>query len=93
MGIYPKYARIGKTDHVRNIEDQRKHDDGDEPVTCRVRSQKKDRIHNAIRLIHDRLNLSKETKKRPSQRAGKTYSAVQNNLMGNVRHLGQTSNA
>jgi len=29
---------------------------------------------------NDKLNLSRETKKRPSQRAGKTYSAVQNNL-------------
>jgi len=32
-GIYAKYARIGKPNHVGNIEDQRKHDDGDEPAT------------------------------------------------------------
>jgi len=29
--------------------------------------------------MNDRLNLSRDTKKRPSQSAGKTYSAVQKN--------------
>jgi hypothetical protein len=38
------------------------------------------KIHNAMCSTDDRLNLSRETKKRPSQRAGKTYSAVQKNL-------------
>jgi hypothetical protein len=45
-------------------------------------------VTNAIKnrdeslLTNDRLNLSRDTKKRPSQRAGKTYNAVQNNLKG-----------
>ena len=38
-------------------------------------------------LTDDRLNLSRDTKKRPSQSAGKTYSAVQNNLKGSVSSL------
>ena len=91
-GIYAKHARIGKANHVCDIEDQRKHDDGDEPGR-RVTSQIKNRIHNIIRLTHDRLNLSKETKKRLSQRAGKTYSAVQKNLRGSISHLWKTADA
>jgi hypothetical protein len=38
-------------------------------------------------LTHDRLNLSRDTKKRPSQRAGNTYNAVQNNLKGIMNSL------
>ena len=30
MGIYARDARIGETNHVCNVEDQGKHDDGDE---------------------------------------------------------------
>ena len=85
VGIYARDARIGETNHVCNVEDQGKHDNGDESAMSYDESAL--RIHNAICSIHDRLNLSKETKKRPSQRAGKTYSAVQNNLEGSIRSL------
>lgn len=37
-------------------------------------------LYREICFTDDRLNLSTETKNRPSQRAGKTYSAVQKNL-------------
>jgi hypothetical protein len=30
VGIYARDARIGETNHVCNVEDQGKHDDGDE---------------------------------------------------------------
>jgi len=75
-----KYARIGETNYVRNIEDQCKYHNGDKSVML-VRS----RQNNETGTIHDRLNLSKDTKKRPSQRAGNTYSAVQNNLQDSMR--------
>ena len=73
-----KHARISESDHVCDIEDEGKHDDGDKSVKVYEKSDLWT-IH-AICSTDDRLNLSRETKKRPSQRAGKTYSAVQNSL-------------
>jgi hypothetical protein len=72
-----KHARISESDHICNIEDEGKHDDGDKSVKVSIRSWT---TYGAICSTDDRLNLSRETKKRPSQRAGKTYSAVQNSL-------------
>lgn len=64
-----KHARISESDHVCNVEDKGKHDDGDKSVKG---YDKSDLGHEANCITNDRLNLSRETKKRPSQRAGKT---------------------
>ncbi len=74
-----KHVRISESDHVRNIEDEGKHDDGDKSVKVYDKSDL-GQYTGRICSTDDRLNLSRETKKRPSQRAGKRYSAVQNSL-------------
>ena len=38
MGIYAKDARIGESNHACNVEDQSKHDDGDESAMSHDKS-------------------------------------------------------
>lgn len=69
MRIYPKYARIGKTDHVCNIEDQRKHDDRDEPVTSCDKSEKGQNTQcNSLDLRQIELEQGDEKETEPEGR-------------------------